>query len=450
METRTKSKENTRLPLPPIVSGAPILGSARDMLKDPLMFMVRAHAQYGPIFRVRALHLEYTILAGLEANQFLAREGSKYLTVKQVYSGVVTGLQSDNFVLGHDGKKHRELRSILRRGYSKTAVIPSVPLLIQLTQEMARTWKKGERVLVVPALKRLITKQLGQVLLQYDPEGYFEDLQKFFTITAETTTSHQLPEFFLKLPYFRRIQSRVFGLVDKVMAARAAAPPDLQRRTLIDDVLAAVDDQGQPYPPDLLRAAIIGTYIAGIDTVALTCSFAVYALLKHPHVWARVIAEVRPIFQRTSTPTMEDLKEMKVLHAALLENLRYYSVGPGTPRTASEDFAFGGYRIAKGSNVLVGTAVTHFQSQFFPDPFTFDLDRYLEPRHEHRQPNIFVPFTVGEHTCLGAGMAEIQVMATIAAFVNELDLTLDPRNYEIQYKSAPSRGPKHDLAVRVQ
>jgi hypothetical protein len=73
METLTRPKETTKLPLPPIVSGAPILGSARDMLKDPLMFMVRAHEQYGPIFRVRALHLEYTILAGLEANQFLAR-----------------------------------------------------------------------------------------------------------------------------------------------------------------------------------------------------------------------------------------------------------------------------------------------------------------------------------------------------------------------------------------
>ncbi|GLV59216.1 hypothetical cytochrome P450 [Dictyobacter sp. S3.2.2.5] len=412
--------------------------------------MLRAYSQYGPIFRVRALHLEYTIIAGLEANKFLAREGDRYLTVKKVYSGVATGLQSNNFILNHDGKKHRELRGILRRGYSKTAVIPSVPLIIRLTQEMARDWKKGERVFVVPALKRLITKQLGQVLLQYDPEGYFEDLQKFFTTTAETTVSNQLPEFVLKLPSFRHTQTRVFGLIDKVMAARAATPPDPARRTLIDDVLAAVDDQGQPYPPDLLRAAIIGTYIAGIDTVALTCSFAVYALLKHPNVWERVVAEVRPIFQRTSNPTMEDLKEMKVLHAALLENFRYYPVGPGAPRTAAEDFEFGGYRIAKGSNVLVGTGVTHFQPQFFPDPFTFDIDRYLEPRHEQRQPNIFVPFTVGEHTCLGAGMAEIQVMATIAALVNELDLTLDPPNYEVRYKTAPSRGPKHDLAVRVQ
>lgn len=113
-------------------------------------------------------------------------------------------------------------------------------------------------------------------------------------------------------------------------------------------------------------------------------------------------------------------------------------------------FEFAGYRVPKGANVLVGTAVTHFLPQFFPDPFTFDIDRYLEPRHEHHQANVFVPFTIGEHTCLGAGMAEIQVMATIAALVNEIDLQLDPLDFVVQYKNAPSRGPRPNLAVRVK
>ncbi len=94
--------------------------------------------------------------------------------------------------------------------------------------------------------------------------------------------------------------------------------------------------------------------------------------------------------------------------------------------------------------------MTHFLPQFFPDPFTFDIDRYIEPRHEHHQANVFVPFTVGEHTCLGAGMAEIQVMATIAAVINEVDLRLDPPDYTVQIKIAPSRGPKPNLAVRVK
>lgn len=447
-EESTK-KESSKLSLPPLVSGIPVLGNMQAMLKDPLLLMVRGYQEYGPIFRVRALNLEYTILAGLEANQFLTREGNAHLTVRDVYSGVAIGMQSEHFLLSHDGEKHRELRKVLRRGYSKTAIAPSVPTLVELTQTMVRAWKHNERVLIVPAMKKLITTQLGLVLLQHEPDGYFQDLQKFFTITAETSTTHQLPMFTLKLPHFRKVQSRLFQLVDEVLAARATDPKKRETRTLIDDVLAAVDEYGNAYPPDFLRAAIIGTYIAGIDTVALTCSFAIYALLAHPHVWERVAAEVRSVFSHKQVLTMQDLKQMKVLHAAILEILRYYPVGPGVPRTALDTFEFGGYKVPKGANVLVGTAVTHFLPQFFADPYAFDIDRYIEPRHEHHQANVFVPFTVGEHTCLGAGMAEIQVMATIAAVINAVDLCIDPPDYVLQLKNAPSRGPKPNLAVRV-
>lgn len=450
MDAVSDKKDVQSLPLPPLVAGLPILGNVREMLADPLKFLVRSYQEYGPIFRLRALHLEYTILAGIEANQFVTGRGKDYLSVQETYAGVAMGMKSNHFVLSHDGQKHRELRKVMRRAYSKTAVAPSVPTLIQLAQEVARSWKNDERVLIVPMMKHLITTQLGVVLLDYNGTEYFNDLQKFFTITSETSTSHQLPMFILKTPYFHRIQARVFLLADEVIAAHKATPRTAEKRTLIDDVLEAVDENGAPYPPDFLRAAVIGTYIAGIDTVALTCSFAIYALLKHPHVWERVAAEVRAVFSQTSVPTMQDFKHMKVLHAAILEILRYYPVGPGMPRTAIESFEFEGYKVPKGANILVGTGVTHFLPQFFSDPLTFEIDRYLEPRHEHHQANVFVPFTVGEHTCLGAGMAEIQVMATVAAIVNEVDLSLDPADYVVQLKTAPSVGPKPNMAVRVK
>jgi cytochrome P450 len=450
MDTVVDKKDVQSLPLPPLVRGLPVLGNMRDMLADPLKFMVRCYEEYGPIFRVRALHLEYTMLAGLEANQFVTGRGKDYLSVRETYEGVAIGMKSDNFLLSHDGQKHRQLRKVLRRAYSKTTAAASVPTLIQLAQEAARSWKDDQRVLIVPLMKRLITTQLGVVLLDYNGSEYFDDLQKFFTITAETSITHQLPMFILKTPYFHRIQARVFQLADEVIAAHKATSRTQEKRTVIDDVLEAVDENGDPYPPEFLRTAVVGTYIAGIDTVALTCSFAIYALLKHPHVWERVAAEVRAIFSQTDVPTMQDLKQMKVLHATILEILRYYPVGPGMPRTASETFEFEGYKVPKGTNMLIGTGVTHFLPQFFPDPYTFEIDRYLEPRHEHHQANVFVPFTVGEHTCLGAGMAEVQVMATIAAIVNEVDLRLDPADFVVQLKTAPSVGPKSNLAVRVQ
>ncbi len=72
---------------------------------------------------------------------------------------------------------------------------------------------------------------------------------------------------------------------------------------------------------------------------------------------------------------MDDLRRLEVLHAATLEILRYYPVAPGAPRTTVEEYVFEGYRVPKGTKVLVGTGVTHFLPQFFPNSDQFDIDR---------------------------------------------------------------------------
>jgi len=434
--------------LPPLVPGQPILGNALALLKDPLPFMVENYQKIGSIFRFRALNREFIVMAGPTANQFLMKSG-ELLTVKETYSGVSEGMKSNHFLLNHDGEMHRKLRKALQRGYSKQAFSGQMTKAVELTRKMTGDWKTGERIKVVPALKRLITDQLGILLMNHAPDEYFPDIQTFFTTNTQVSVTGMWPGFMLSLPPYRKAQTRLFELAAKVIEEHRNREFTPETRDIVDDALAARDDNGDPYPEDFLRAAVIGTYIAGIDTVALTCSFALYALLKHPGVWDRVRTEALPVFNGRM-PMMDELRKLEVLHAALLEILRYYPVAPGAPRTAAADFEFEGYRVPKGANVLIGTSVTHFLPEFFPNPYQFDIDRYIEPRHENRQTGAFAPFTLGEHTCLGAGMAEVQVMTILGALVSSTSLELDPPNYELRVSSAPSRGPNPEFAVRVR
>jgi cytochrome P450 len=55
---------------------------------------------------------------------------------------------------------------------------------------------------------------------------------------------------------------------------------------------ASVGPEGYRPTDDDLLAAALGPFFAGLDTVANTSSFMMYALLKHPEVLARVQAEV--------------------------------------------------------------------------------------------------------------------------------------------------------------
>jgi len=65
------------VPLPPLVRGAPLLGSALAIFRDPVALFVRLYREVGPVFRLRVPGRAYTVMVGPEATLFLARGGDE-------------------------------------------------------------------------------------------------------------------------------------------------------------------------------------------------------------------------------------------------------------------------------------------------------------------------------------------------------------------------------------
>ncbi|MDX2078930.1 MAG: cytochrome P450, partial [bacterium] len=212
------------------------------------------------------------------------------------------------------------------------------------------------------------------------------------------------------------------------------------------DILNSTDPHGNQYDEDTLLALVIAPYFAGIDTVAASLSFMVYATLKQPALYEKAKAEAQAMFAN-GTPKLHDLKNMETIHGAAIETLRLYPIAPITPRTALKSFTFNGYRVDAGSEVYVAQTMTHFMRDYFPNPNQFDHTRFA--RGEGRNvAGAFAPYSLGQHMCLGAGIAETQMMLTLARLLNNLDLELETPNLTI--KSAPLPNPTNNFYVRVK
>jgi cytochrome P450 len=237
-------------------------------------------------------------------------------------------------------------------------------------------------------------------------------------------------------------------VADEVIDWHLANPPGNGRAPdLVDDMLQARTEDGQPYDRATLRVWAVGPFFAGIDTVANTLTFMLYAVLKHPDILERVRQEAQSIVDQPPTDVYA-LKNYQALYGLVLETLRRYPVAAFTPRIALKSFEFAGRRVQEGAEVLIANGVTHMLAEYFPNPERFEIDRYREPRNEHRQPNVFAPYTLGAHTCLGAGMAEVEMLLTIAALVNTVDLQLAPPDYTARIGLAPL--PSLGLGFRVR
>jgi cytochrome P450 len=436
----------------PVVRGLPLIGNALEMAADPARFFLRCYRQFGPVFRIKVVNKTYTVIAGVEAANFLGtREGREKLRSKEFWQGLVAEYGATRTLSGEDGESHKQLREVMRRGYSRDAIKGRYQELVEITdRSIERDWQLGDRVPVVRAMQYMVTDQLGSILTGSAPMEYVPDIRTTTLYILNVLVTRQRPKILLKHPKYRRAKARVFELGAKMIAdyhAGIGTKADAQKN-LVDDIMDAHRRDPAVMPADDLILSVTGPYVAGLDTVANTTAAFVYAALKHPDVLARVQTEADAVFARG--PIDEDaLRQLPAIRGALMETMRLYPIAVVQMRTAARDFSFAGHPIAAGETLYVATSVPHFMHEYYPDPEAFDIDRYAKPRAEHLQPGVYSPYGRGPHTCLGKSLADVQMMISMARLFHRLDLRLDPPNYTLVTKTAPTPGPSMRFKVRV-
>lgn len=447
-ENTTNFEYNKQHPTPPRVPGLPLLGNALDFLNRPIEFFLESYYKYGPIFRITAANQKFVVLAGLEANRFMAQDKDEIFTSETLFGEFAQQMGSKNFLVAQDGAPHRYMRKVMQRGYSKSGISPKLDDFARLTTGFVQAWQPGTLIHARDQFQRLVTEQLGTGLTNHSSKEHFEAIRIYLGTLLNVLVIKRQPRLMLSLPKYKNAKQKVMEFAKLVLEEHRhnliEHEPDL-----VDDLLAAKDWNGDALAEDDLLAATIGPFFAGMDTVANTMGFMVYAILKHPEVYETIQKEVDEGFAN-GVPPYQELPKMQALYAATIETLRRYPVAPFTPRGVAKDFDFAGHHVKAGQEVIFANGLTHFLPEFFPDPWKFDVNRYIAPRKEHKQgQGIFAPYTLGPHTCLGAGVAEVQLMVTVGAMLRAVRLELIHPNYEIKTKLMPIPGPDPKFKIRV-
>jgi cytochrome P450 len=438
----------------PVVRGLPLVGSLFGMARDPAQFFVDCYRKHGSVFRLKVLGQRYVTIAGVEAASFMGtREGRECLRSKEFWEGLVKEYGATRTLVGEDGESHKELRDIMRRGYSKESIRGRYNELVAITDgAFARDWKPGTQVPVVEAMQYMVVDQLGTILTGAAPLEYVRDIRTNILYILNVLVTRQRPKILLKHPRYKRAKARVFELGYKMIEewrARAGTRRD-EDKNLIDDIMDAHVRDPRLMPESDLIVTLTGPYVAGLDTVANTTAAIVYTVLKHPEVLARVHKEVDELFAAGTIDEEALMKRIPSLQGAIMETMRLYPIAVAQMRTATRDFVFEGHQIYEGEMIYVATSVPHFMEEYFPEPGKFDIDRYQKPRAEHLQSGAYSPYGRGPHTCLGKSLAEVQIALSMARLFHRLDLALEPADYVLKTKTAPTPGPAMDFKVRVR
>ena len=446
--------ESVALRETPVIPGLPLIGSLLGMAKDPAQFFLDSYRKYGSVARLSILGQKYVLISGIEAANFMGtREGRDCLRSKGFWEGLVSEYGATRILTGEDGESHKQLRDIMRHGYSKESIKGRYNELVEITDgALKRDWPVGKDVPVVEAMQYMVVDQLGTILTGAAPLEYVKDIRTTILYILNVLVTRQRPKILLKRPQYKKAKARVFELGEKMIAeARARFGKVAEEdRNLIDDVFAAHMNTPEIMPASDLIVTLTGPYVAGLDTVANTTSAIVYTVLKHPEVKARIYAEVDALFAEGTVDEDGLLKRLPALNGAIMETMRLYPIAVAQMRTATRDFVFDGHQIKAGEMVYLGTSVPHFMDEYYPDAKKFDIDRYQKPRAEHLKAGAYSPYGRGPHTCLGKSLAEVQIALSMARLFYKLDLELESPDYILKTKTAPTPGPAMDFKVRVK
>ena len=405
--------------------------------------------KYGPVFQI---HLPFAkpmvFLAGPKPNHWVNRHGRLHLRARDYFADFEQVYGASGVLPSLDGADHFRLRKSLAPAYSRRRLVSQVDQLYHYARKYMADWTVGDIFSARRMSRRMINAQISPMSVSVESQDIFDDLSVYKERALTVHIAKMLPEFMLKTPGMKRRAKAVDTLLGRVQSVHTPAQRAGCPRNLADDLLSLNASDPQFVPESNVRFALSAALFASVY-LGDAFSFTVYAMASQPEHYARIRSEADVLFAN-GDPDGEEFTQSAIdfSHRFVTECLRMYPIVPMSRRTVMNSCVVEGYELLVGTELYIVQTASHYMEDVFPDPFSFDVERYLAPRNEHHGPG-YAPYGLGTHRCLGFRWMEVQLTINILMIAHYFTLEVFPANYKLGVSPFPWLKPNKKLKFRI-
>ncbi|KAF8143725.1 cytochrome P450 [Mycena galopus ATCC 62051] len=385
------TRQRSVLPLPPGPLGRPLFGIQSRLLKSEPWKTYGAWGKHygGPILSFRIYNrLTFVLNKHTAVHELLERRAA-------IYSGrpmswmfnVICGRGDAVFNISGLHPRHKIYRRLLQGGLNTQAVKEYSSILEDemdiLVRALGQTPAQFEQ-----HIRRNATAVIMKVAFGYSVMG---DDDPFISIADQSSKisgwamapGRWLVDYIPILRFiptwspfahFKRRGAEWRQVLDSV----SDVPHHLARGTNIPSFTSRLLRPGMSQEEqDMVKWCAGALYAGAADTTVSALISFIMLMALHPKVQNTVQHEIDSVASRI--PRTSDLSRLPYLHAVLKEVMRYAPVGNlALPHQVTQDDSYAGYRIPAGSTIVPNVWAILHDPELYPDPFTFDPERFIE------------------------------------------------------------------------
>jgi cytochrome P450 family 6 len=267
-------------------------------------------------------------------------------------------------------------------------------------------------------------RKMGKRIFYYD---LWRSIRAFFLMNLPTLSkrmnlsvnNHDIQEFF----------TRIVAETVKMREVKG-----IRRNDFLQILIDMRESTG--FNLDDIAAQVFLFFIAGFETSSTAMNFGLYELARHPDVQKKLREEICQLLDKSDGQiTYESLGEMKYLDQVFNETLRMYPPLVTLNRRCVKDYTLRDTDVVieKGTPVLISTLGLHMDPEHYPEPETFDPERFNEQNKQQRHSFTHLPFGDGPRNCIGLRFGMMQSKIGIATVVKNFKLSVSPATKPIQF-----------------
>ncbi|KAE9397352.1 cytochrome P450 [Gymnopus androsaceus JB14] len=406
----------------------------------------RLHKLYGPVVRVgpNTLHFNHN-----SAYHDIYTYGSTLVREPGYYHGMCT-LFPESIFACCDPEDAKFRRGTLGQSFSRRAVISleyaiqtKIDRLVALLEEHYNAENSTVQLVIAyralttdiitsycfaesansldttPDFSHFLLRDMQEVIKSFWIQRHFSSLVSLASSAPEKLVLCLFPQFKGYLDMKTGFERQIDKLINN-----PASFDNVDHETVYHHLLEAKGPKHSSR--SLLVDEAFGLIGAGSDTTANTCNVGTFYALKNEEIRQKLTEELREAWPDKDRPmSYVVLEKLPYLTAFIKESLRFSLgivhplprvVGPTTPE-------IGGLKLPPGTIVEMSTLFLHMNPEIFPDPYTFNPERWLAEDTSKMTLDL-APFSKGPRICLGLNLAWCELYLIFANIFRRLELKL--------------------------